>query len=82
MKVALDVKGVAKMIREMLYGCFYGTVFIELLFITCFSLVILSVAAFQPLQKKGAEKSVAEVSPGAPFVSSDQAMSSSAQNCK
>lgn len=82
LKVALDVKGVAKMIREMLYGCFYGTVFIELLFITCFSLVILSVTAFQPLQKKGAEKSVAEVSPGAPFVSSDQAMSSTAQNCK
>lgn len=81
-KAALDVKGVAKMIREVLCGCFYETVFIELLFITFFSLVILSVIAFQLLQKKGAEKIVAEVSPGASFVSSDQAVLSSAQNCK
>lgn len=33
-------------------------------------------------RKKGAEKIVAEVSPGAPFVCLGQAMSSSAQNCK
>lgn len=45
-------------------------------------MVILSVIAFQLLQKKGAEKIMAEVSPGAPFVCLDQAMSSSAQNCK
>lgn len=45
-------------------------------------MVILSVIAFQLLQKKGAEKIVAEMSSRAPFVSLDQAMPSSAQNCE